>query len=198
MPKPDKDGLLQSLLMPRPKMDTPTFYGRCITFILLAWWSWTLIGYDYRDGGMFDSFMHNILLPIHEAGHVFLIPFGKFMTILGGSLLQLLLPFGIAVAFVVKYRDNFAAAICLWWTGVSLLDLAPYIYDSLHPQLTMLGGHTGENGPHDWIYLLEVFGQLHRAQQWGATAHTFATLLTLLALGWAVLILRRQKQALDA
>jgi hypothetical protein len=85
------------------------------------------------------------------------------MGILGGSLFQLLLPLGISIAFIWLNKDNFGAAIALWWTSTSLLDLAPYIYDARHPQLILLGGHTGEDGPHDWIYLLSVLGQLHNS-----------------------------------
>ena len=65
---------------------------------------------------------------------------GEFMMVVGGSLFQLLLPFGIGVAFYVKQRDPFGAAICLWWTGASFVDLSPYIYDALYPKLTLLGG----------------------------------------------------------
>ena len=186
------------MLAPKAELDTTAFYGRVLAFCLLSFWSWSLMRADYRDGEIFESFMHNILLPIHEAGHVFLMPFGEFMTILGGSLFQLALPFAIGVAFVVKNRDNFAAAICLWWTSISLLDLSPYIYDALHPQLTLLGGHTGEDGPHDWIYLLGVFGQIPRAQHWGAVAHTLGACMAIVALLWAAMVLHRQRGMHDA
>lgn len=189
-----KAGWLDYLLAPLPAQDSVAFYARCATLVLLTLWSYTLFGYDYQDGEFGTSFMHLILLPIHEAGHVLLMPFGEFMTILGGSLFQLALPFAIGIAFVYKNHDNYAAALCLWWTSVSLVDLAPYIYDALHPQLILLGGHTGEDGPHDWIYLLSSIGQLSHSQGWGAFAHTLGGLLMLLAIGWAALILYRQHQ----
>ncbi len=176
-------------------MDTVTFYGRCAALILLVIWSWFLFGYDYRDGEIGASFMHDILLPIHEAGHVLFRPFGEFMMILGGSLFQLALPFGIGVAFIVKNRDNFGAAIGLWWASVSLIDLAPYIYDALHPQLILVGGGTGaEDGPHDWIYLLTTLGQLHNAQRWGAFVHVFGGLLMVGALVWGGAILWQHRK----
>jgi hypothetical protein len=181
-----------SLLQPLEQLDAVSFYARCVILGLLAFWGWRLFAYDYRDGEIGASFMHNILLPIHEAGHVFFRPFGEFMMILGGSLFQLALPWGIGIAFIRVNRDNFGAALGLWWGSVSLLDLAPYIYDALHPQLILLGGHTGEDGPHDWIYLLGRLGQLHNAQHWGATAHTVGGILMFIGLAWAVAILRRQ------
>ena len=134
-----ESGYLASLLQPLEKMESSIFYGRCFALLLLVWWSWYLIGDDYRDGEIFGSYMHGILLTIHEAGHIFFMPFGEFVSVLGGSLLQLVLPCGIGIAFVVVNRDNFGAALGLWWTSISLLDLSPYIYDALHPQLTMLG-----------------------------------------------------------
>ena len=75
---------------------------------------------------------------------------------------------------------------------MNLLDLAPYIYDSLHPQLILLGGHTGEDGPHDWIYLLSRMGQLENAQKWGKVTHTLGGILMLVGLAWALAILWRQ------
>ena len=96
----EKGGFVAALFQPVEKMDAMVFYGRCIVLALLALWSWYLFGYDYRDGEIGASFMHNILLPIHEAGHVLFRPFGEFMTILGGSLFQLVLPFCIALPFL--------------------------------------------------------------------------------------------------
>lgn len=190
-------GRIASLLLPLEKIGSSTYYGRCLALFLLVCWSFYLVGYDYRDGEIFGSFMHGILLTIHEAGHVFARPFGEFVMILGGSLLQFALPLGIGIAFVVSNRDNFGAAIGVWWASVSLLDLSPYIYDALHPQLIMLGGHTGEDGPHDWIYLLSTFGQIHNAQHWGAFIHGLGGILVFAALIWAAVLLWRQRVGVD-
>ncbi len=193
----ERHGFFAALFLPLVKMDAVSFYGRCAALALLTVWSWFLFRYDYRTGEIGISFMHNILLPIHEAGHVFFRIFGEFMMILGGSLFQLLLPFGIAVAFIVMRRDNFGAAICIWWTSVSLVDLSPYIYDALHPQLILIGGLTGaEDGPHDWIYLLNTLGQLQHAQFWGGLAHFFGGVAMFIALVWGAIILLWQRSRL--
>jgi len=180
-------------------MEEMRFYGRCVVLAALAVWSWFLFGYDYSTGEIGTSFMHSILLPIHEAGHVLFKPFGEFISVLGGSLFQLALPFGISVAFIVKSRDNFGAAIGLWWASGSLVDLSPYIYDALHPQLTLIGGGTGANdGPHDWIYLLIKLGQLNNAHRWGAFIHACGGLLMLLALIWGGITLWQQRKQLNS
>jgi hypothetical protein len=162
--------------------DAMTYYGRAAALVLVAVWGVFLAADDYRDPT--PGFMHSILLPIHEAGHVFFMILGEFMHMAGGSLFQLLLPFGIAAAFYLKQRDPFGAAVCLWWTGASLVDLSPYIYDALYPKLTLLGGHTGESGPHDWIYILERFGAIRRAQSLGTFAHHLGVVVMAAGVGW--------------
>jgi hypothetical protein len=191
------ESLADTLLAPREQMGPMSFYGRICAWALLAVWSGFLFGYDYRTAEINDSFLHSIVLPIHEAGHVFFMPFGEFLAILGGSFLQLALPLGIGVAFILKNRDNFGAAVCLWWTGASLVDLSAYVYDSLHPQMLLLGGHTGEDGPHDWIYLLDALGQLRHAQGWGTFAHTLGGLTMLAGIIWGALVLKRQRRQLE-
>lgn len=172
-------------------MDSTRLYASAGLLLLLAFWGWRLYGMDYRDGEMGESFMHNILLVIHEAGHMIFMPFGEFMTILGGSLFQILLPLICAGALFWTNRDTFGAGIGVWWVGVSLLDLAPYIYDAKRPQLILLGGHTGEDGPHDWIYLLGTFGKVQHSQGYGAFAHTLGLLVMLAGLAWSAATLRR-------
>lgn len=166
-------------------LDSTRVYGCGILLALIAFWGLRLYGMDYRDGEIFFSFMHSTLLVIHEAGHMIFMPLGEFMTILGGSLFQLLIPLLCASTLLWTNRDTFGAGLGVWWTGVSLLDLAPYIYDAREPQLIMLGGHTGEDGPHDWIYLLESFGKLQQSQGYGAFAHTLGLLVMLLGLTWS-------------
>ena len=175
----------------QPPPDSLTYYGRAGTLVLVAAWGFFIAAADYRGPPESFQFMHAIVLPIHEAGHVFFLPFGHFMHMAGGSLFQLLLPFGIGVAFLVKQRDPFGAAICLWWTGASLVDLAPYIYDALEPQIILLGGHTGEDGPHDWIYILETFGALRRAHGLGTAAHHLGVLIMTASIAWGGLWLWR-------
>ncbi len=78
------------------------------------------------------------------------------------------------------------------------MDLAAYIYDAKNPQLTLLGGHTGEEGPHDWIYLLGSFGKIDQAQFYGFMAHTLGILMMVAALLGAALVLWRAMKILKA
>ena len=148
---------------------------------------------------MGSSFLHGPLLVFHEAGHVILRVFGEWMGVLGGTLGQLLVPAVLCVALLVRIRDPFGAAIGLWFVGISLLDVAPYMYDALHPQLMLLTGTTGEDGPHDWIDLFSSLGWRPSAQAIGTATHRLGALVVLLALAWAasVLVLQKRRVAGD-
>ena len=163
----------------------------------LVLWSWVLIGLDYRTGEMGESFLHRPILIFHEAGHVIFMPLGHWMTILGGTLGQLIMPIILGGALLIKNRDPFGAAVGLWFLGVSVMDVAPYMFDALHPQLMLLSGSTGEEGGHDWIYLFSSMGLLPKAQIIGAVTHKLGALVTVLALAWGAWLLRRQYPRLD-
>jgi hypothetical protein len=119
-------------------------------------------------------------------------PLGHWMMILGGTLGQLIMPLILGGALLVKNRDPFGAAVGLWFLGVSVMDVAPYMYDALHPQLMLLSGSTGEEGGHDWIYLFSSVGLLQKAQVIGSVTHKLGALVTLLALAWGTWLLRQQ------
>ena len=114
------------------------------------------------------------------------------MAAAGGTLMQLLMPLAMAGALLWKNRDPFGAAIGLWLVGVSLLDVAPYAFDALHPRLMLLSGRAGEAGGHDWIFLLGTTGLLPKAQLVGALIHKLGALVVLVALAWAAWVLKRQ------
>jgi hypothetical protein len=131
------------------------------------------------------SFLHLPDLVFHEAGHILFSPFGGFMTVLGGSLLQFLVPVIAAIAFV-RQEDRFSAAICGWWAGQNLVDLAPYIADARSLSLILLGGHTGaEVEGHDWEYILTSLGVTHLDQRIGYSAYALGIMIMVGALVYA-------------
>jgi hypothetical protein len=186
-------------LLQVPDQVDPLRWGlRLALVVALALWGLVLVRLDYRSGGMGESFLHGPLLVFHEAGHVVFSPFGQWIMVLGGTLMQLLLPLAIAAAFLWQRHDPFGAAVGLWFLGVSLLDVAPYLYDALQPQLVLLGGRVGEEGGHDWIYLLDSMGLRPQAQTLGASTHKLGALVMLLALAWAARLLLLQRARFGA
>jgi len=158
-----REGWLGTLLSPWAEPPPPMSHGSRIAHgLLLAVLflvSWRFILGDVRTGEAWNHFLHGVNLVFHEAGHVFLIPFGRFMHVLGGTLGQLAMPLIVAGSFIYGRRDPVGAAVGLWWFGQSLTDCAPYIADARKLELPLLGGGTGaERDGHDWQYLLGATG----------------------------------------
>ena len=185
----------ESLLWDVPEqVDATAFKARAALLALFALWGLRLGWLDYRDGEIMNSFIHGALLILHEAGHVVFRAFGEWVGVLGGTLGQLLMPVLLGSALLWKNRDPFGAAIGLWLFGVSVLDVAPYMYDALEPQLTLLGGGTGNDSFHDWIYLFDSVHQLAHARRIGAFTHALGVGIVLLALAWGAAVLRLQRR----
>jgi hypothetical protein len=148
---------------------------------------------------VFKSFWHLVNLPFHEAGHIIFRPFGRFITSLGGSLGQLLMPLVCMAVFLIKTRDTFAASFTLWWFGENFMDLAPYINDARSGTLPLLGGNTGRTSPygfHDWEFILNEAGLMRYDHALAGFAYKFGSLLMMCALVWCGYILLKQYRQL--
>jgi hypothetical protein len=177
-----------------PATSGPTgLAGRALLLGLLALWTAGFLRSGLNAEHLGGSFLHLVNLPFHEAGHVLFSPFGRFMMTLGGSLLQVAVPIVCAVVFLTKTRDPFAASAAAWWAGQSLMDLAPYIADARALQLVLLGGQTGaEVEGHDWEYLLQTLGWLHRDIAIGRASFAIGAVLMVAGLAWGAAVLVRQ------
>jgi hypothetical protein len=157
--------------------------GRLVVVVAVAIWTVSLVTVPMDD--VMGSFLHLINLPFHEAGHIIFCPLGRFMTILGGSLMQVLVPAVCAAALYVQNNDPFGAALCVWWMGENLLDLAPYINDARALNLMLLGGPANAVEGHDWEALLTSLGWLHLDHRLANGAHFIGAAIMAAALVWA-------------
>ena len=179
--------------------DSMTFYGRAALLVVLVCWGWKFITTPLETNYTGESFLHLINLPFHEAGHVMFIPFGRFMTILGGSLGQVLMPIICLGTFLVKTRDPFGAAVALWWTAESLMDIAPYINDARALDLMLIGGVTGkETDGHDWNNILTMLGLLEWDHRLAHLTYNVGILLMLGSFFWGGALLLRHYRRLSA
>ena len=200
-----RDRLTEMFLYVKPETNKLGFYVRCIAFFCLLIWGWQFILMDYyyfvsdvridsATPEIYDSLLHGVNLFFHEAGHVLFRPFGKFMTILGGSIMQILVPLVVTLVFLLKERNTFGAAFGLWWTGQNFMDVAPYINDARTGQIPLLGGGSGSDRPgmHDWRNILSDLGMLSSDHFLASLFDRFGVLLMLLSFVWGALILHRQ------
>jgi len=190
--------LLPALLLEYPAaQERFVLVARGVLLLLLAVWGWQFLAMDHRQlsGGLpqiNSSFLHGVNLVFHEAGHILFIPFGDFLTVLGGSLMQLMVPAVVVGAFLYR-RDPFAAAVGWWWLGQSLMDLAPYIHDARRGEMILLGGVTGQDRPgyHDWSNLLGRTGLLEYDHTLAAFVNGLGVLVLLSALVWGGVVIWR-------
>lgn len=108
------------------------------------------------------NFMHfmldNFLLIVHEAGHTFFSIFGvRTITILGGSLFEVLLPIMI-FTFTWVNKKKIGMQLSLYMVGFAFLQVAFYAADGGDRQLPLIGGLSKES--HDWYNLLAGWGML--------------------------------------
>jgi hypothetical protein len=171
--------------------------GRAILWVILAWLFLRFATHSIASNYAGHSFLHLVNLVFHEAGHVLFAVFPRFLTVLGGSATQLLVPMAVLIAFW-RRRDFFAASVGLWWAGQNLVDLAPYINDARALQLVLLGGRTGaEVEGHDWEYLLTALGLLERDVALGRGAFFLGALLMGASLAWGAAVLWRKRREAD-
>ena len=102
--------------------------------------------------------LDDLNLAVHEAGHLVFSPFGETVTILGGSIFQVIVPAAF-VAYFIRTRQRYAAAVTMSWVAVNLLNVARYIGDARAQDLPLLGG---DDSIHDWWYLLINWDMLPR------------------------------------
>ncbi|MBX3324584.1 MAG: hypothetical protein U0223_14645 [Nitrospira sp.] len=186
----------QRLIESDTTTDSMTLCGRAVVFVAMIWWGCTFITTPLETNYTVESFLHLINLPFHEAGHVIFIPFGRFMTILGGTLGQILMPMICLVTFLVKTRDPFGAAVALWWTAESLMDIAPYINDARVLDLMLIGGVTGkETDGHDWNNILTMLGLLEWDHRLAHLTYNIGIVMMLASFLWGgALVLRHYRR----
>jgi hypothetical protein len=124
-------------------------------------------------------FLDRVDLIFHEAGHVVFGFFGEFIGILGGSIMQVLIP-AIVVVYFLAHRQPYSAAVTLFWVAQSLFNVSVYVKDARARVLPLLGD---DISAHDWHNILGRLNLLRWDQAVGNLIYT----LGLLALAASVL-----------
>lgn len=124
---------------------------------ILLWLAW--IGVRHLADPLYDSLFGALNLGLHEAGHLLFswLP-GRFLTVAGGTVLQLAAPVMAAVMFL-RQPDYFAVSVCGAWLATNLYNVAAYIADARAQVLPLVS--VGDCvACHDWAYLLGTLGLL--------------------------------------
>jgi hypothetical protein len=131
-------------------------------------------------------FIHLFTLYIHEAGHF-------LFYILGGSLMQILVPF---VWFLLAWREESRLMpAALFFTGEGMVDVSVYIKDAEVRLLPLLGGR---HVRHDWVSLLGNAGMIDSAYLLGNIIFFLGLTVSFASLVWGVssVIIRVRREVL--
>ena len=175
-------------------------WGRVLLYVFLVGWGVRFLAGHPNAPVVLNSFMHHVNLPIHEAGHIIFGPFGEFLGVLGGSLMQLLIPLAFVITFLVRYKNSFGSSVTLWWLAQNFMDIAPYIDDARAQRLLLLGGVTGRDAPgyHDWNNILGRLGWLEYDHLMARISYDVGRLLMVAMFVWGGYVLLKQYRDLKA
>ena len=161
-------------------------WRRVSTAALVAWLIFFLGFLWYAAKSEEDFlFLDRLNLVVHEAGHPLFSFFGETMMILGGTLLELLVPLGIAVYFWWQ-RHTAGVAFCSFWFFENFLYIGTYMADARRLTPPLVG-----SGEHDWEILFSQWGVLHLDQKIGGWTRTLGWWGMALTVVWLVWMWRR-------
>ncbi len=148
---------------------------RAILTAVLAIYGWRCL----QTPGTY-RWLDSLDLAIHETGHLVFAFGGETLTVLGGTLMQLLVPLAFTVA-LWRQGDRHGATVPLWWLGQNCWNISVYIKDARAQELPLVGG-----GEHDWAQLLGQAGWLARDQAIGGAVYFvgFVLYVAAVAMGW--------------
>jgi hypothetical protein len=136
-----------------------TWYLYLPLTILVFYWGINKI----IDPNHWDFILSSFILAIHESGHFVFSAWGRFLNILGGSLVEAFFPFAFFVYFAWK-RRYYDAAFCLMWLAYAYFEIATYMADAKVLALPLI---TDAIAPkieaHDWYNLFSMLGLLEQS-----------------------------------
>ena len=143
--------------------------------------------FQHASSPEYFGFLGNFNLIIHEAGHWIFFPFGETLSILGGTIMQLLVPAVFLLVFVFQ-REYLGISFCLGWLADNLFGVATYVADARAMVLPLLGG---DSSGHDWHNLLQSWGLLQYDLAIGMVIRLMAGLGMTIAVAMAFWLLWR-------
>jgi hypothetical protein len=143
---------------------------------------------------LYGSWFSPMTLAFHEMGHIVFIPLGRTMTIAGGSIMQLVVPFAAAIYLWKKQDDWFGFGVGLAWLSFATFELATYVGDAARLELPLVS--LGGGYHHDWSTLLTEWRLIDHCDAIATIVRVFAGAIWLFAIalmGYIVTRIARRK-----
>ena len=138
--------------------------------------------YAFADRGEF-LFIDNVNLVIHEGGHPLFSYFGHTLMIWGGTLLELFVPFALALYFATM-RQPTGAAFCAFFFFENFLYISVYMADARAMALPRVTTGDSDFVEHDWSSIFSQLGVLQYDTRIAEVVQFFGWLGMLGTIGW--------------
>jgi hypothetical protein len=127
-------------------------------------------------------FLDYVNLPFHEFGHLFFGILGENIGIWGGTIMQLVIPFGILLSFWFR-KETLGVAFSSFWFGENLLNISVYVADARKMELPLVG-----SGEHDWNIILSGLNMLQSDTLIAGIVRSVGWLIMFLSIAWLIII----------
>lgn len=154
----------------------------------IAFFSWYFFS-AVQSPGIFHL-IDSVDLIFHEAGHTLLFWAPQVITVLGGSLMQIVVPLTFVLYFALR-KSFFSSSLLLFWLGYSIINVSIYAGDAFARQLPLLGG---DGVIHDWAYLSAELGLGRNVLPLAKALSSLGIITMLGGLTWSMLFSLRQWQ----
>lgn len=133
---------------------------------------------------LFAAIRNGIFLFLHEGGHFIMFPFGRTLSILGGSFWQIMFPF-LSFLIGLRQRSHVVAPLMLFFTATNMMDVSLYMRDAPLRRLRLLGG---DKAGHDWWNLFRQWDMLDSAETVADIMYVTGLLVSVLSLGAGIFL----------
>lgn len=145
------------------------------------------IFYKHLRNPLYFSMIDYLNLGIHELGHILFGYLGEFIGVLGGTIMQLLVPLYSFYEFY-RQKDFFAWGFSFIWIASNLFNISTYIADARTMRLQLVSFGVGDI-KHDWNYILGRLGFLRLDTEIASFFRLAAILFMAMGVGFSVYLL---------
>jgi hypothetical protein len=153
--------------------------------------AWTF--YMYWSG---TPYLQNAFLIPHEAGHLlFSYSQNETLTIFGGTILEVTVPFLLLASFAWR-GHTYGTAFCGYMFFTSFQGVGIYMADARARALPLVspGVASDEIEGHDWAYIFNWFGVIQRDVQIGNFTRAIGYIGMVAMVAWLVYMWRRSEE----
>lgn len=166
-----------------------------LVFIIILFLYFVYAFFRHLMDPLYGTIFQWLNLGIHEFWHIFFSIFGNtFLTILGWTLMQLIIP-AIGLFFFWVQRDRFAISVAFAWLSTNFFNISTYCSDAIVMKLDLVSpGISDWIG--DWTKILIELWILEKTYfiAWIFKFFAIVCMITFIILSWKIILERIKEE----